>query len=185
MVDVGDGLLMLMESLIDRATAHRTTIVPGYTHLQQAQPISMGHYWMSHFWAFSRDLRRVLFALESMDECPLGAGALAGSTLPLDRDYTAKLLGFRKPTDNSLDSVGHRDHMLDCQYALAMIMLHVSRLSEDLVIYSSREFGWLDLPDSFCTGSSMMPQRKTLTFLSLQEEEQEGFSGILSILLLH
>jgi len=177
MVNIGDGLLMLMESLVDRATAHRTTIVPGYTHLQQAQPISMGHYWMSHFWAFSRDLRRVLFALESIDECPLGAGALAGSTLPLDRDYTAKLLGFRKPTDNSLDSVSHRDHMIDCQYALAMIMLHVSRLSEDLVIYSSREFGWLDLPDSFCTGSSMMPQKKNPDVLELARGRTGGVFG--------
>jgi len=177
MVDVGDGLLTLMDALIDRATAHRTVIVPGYTHLQQAQPISMGHYWLSHFWAFSRDLRRVLFALDSIDECPLGAGALAGSTLPLDREYTAKLLGFKKPTDNSLDSVAHRDHMLDCQYALAVVMLHVSRLSEDLVIYGSREFGWLDLPDSFCTGSSMMPQKKNPDVLELARGRTGGVYG--------
>jgi argininosuccinate lyase len=177
MVDVGDGLLTLMDALIDRATAHRTVIVPGYTHLQQAQPISMGHYWLSHFWAFSRDFRRVLFALDSIDECPLGAGALAGSTLPLDREYTARLLGFKKPTDNSLDSVGHRDHMLDCQYALAVVMLHVSRLSEDLVIYGSREFGWLDLPDSFCTGSSMMPQKKNPDVLELARGRTGGVYG--------
>lgn len=177
MVDVGDGLLTLMDALIDRATAHRTVIVPGHTHLQQAQPISMGHYWLSHFWAFSRDFRRVLFALDSIDECPLGAGALAGSTLPLDREYTARLLGFKKPTDNSLDSVGHRDHMLDCQYALAVVMLHVSRLSEDLVIYGSREFGWLDLPDSFCTGSSMMPQKKNPDVLELARGRTGGVYG--------
>lgn len=177
MVDVGDGLLTLMDALLDRATAHRTVIVPGYTHLQQAQPISMGHYWLSHFWAFSRDFRRVLFALDSIDECPLGAGALAGSTLPLDREYTARLLGFKKPTDNSLDSVGHRDHMLDCQYALAVVMLHVSRLSEDLVIYGSREFGWLDLPDSFCTGSSMMPQKKNPDVLELARGRTGGVYG--------
>ncbi|AER66275.1 argininosuccinate lyase [Thermovirga lienii DSM 17291] len=177
MVDVGDGLLTLMDALIDRATAHRTVIVPGYTHLQQAQPISMGHYWLSHFWAFSRDFRRVLFALDSIDECPLGAGALAGSTLPLDREHTARLLGFKKPTDNSLDSVGHRDHMLDCQYALAVVMLHVSRLSEDLVIYGSREFGWLDLPDSFCTGSSMMPQKKNPDVLELARGRTGGVYG--------
>ena len=167
MVAAGDGLLTLLDSLVDRAITHRHVIVPGYTHLQQAQPISMGHYWMAHFWAMVRDFRRVLFALESLNECPLGSGALAGSTLPLDRGYAAGLLGFDKVTDNSLDSVSHRDHLLDCQYALAMLMLHASRMAEDLVIYSSREFGWVLLPDAFCTGSSMMPQKKNPDVLEL------------------
>jgi len=167
MVGVGDGLLMLMDSLVDRAIAHRHIIVPGYTHLQQAQPISMGHYWLAHFWAFARDFRRVLFALESINESPLGAGALAGSTLPLDRGYTAGLLGFEKVAENSLDAVSHRDYLLDSQYALAVLMLHVSRMAEDLIIYSSREFGWVELPDAFCTGSSMMPQKKNPDVLEL------------------
>lgn len=167
MVALGDGLLMLMDALIDRAVTHRHVIIPGYTHLQQAQPISMGHYWLAHFWALARDFRRILFALESINESPLGAGALAGSTLPLDRGYTAGLLGFDKVADNSLDAVSHRDYLLDSQYALAVVMLHASRMAEDMVIYSSREFGWMELPDAFCTGSSMMPQKKNPDVLEL------------------
>jgi argininosuccinate lyase len=158
---------MLMDSLIDRAVTHRNVIIPGYTHLQQAQPISMGHYWLAHFWAFSRDFRRILFALETINESPLGAGALAGSTLPLDRGYTAGLLGFDKVAENSLDAVSQRDYLLDSQYALTTVMLHTSRMAEDMIIYSSREFGWMELPDAFCTGSSMMPQKKNPDVLEL------------------
>jgi len=167
MYSVGDALITLMDALLDRATAHRHIIVPGYTHLQQAQPISMGHYWLAHFWALTRDFRRVLFALESVNECPLGSGALAGSTLPLDRGFTTVMLGFDRTSDNSLDSVAHRDHLLDCQYAMTVLMVHASRMAEDLVIYNSREFGWIVLPDAFCTGSSMMPQKKNPDVLEL------------------
>lgn len=164
---VGDGLITLLDSLLDRATAHRHIIIPGYTHLQQAQPISMGQYWLAHFWALARDFRRVLFALESVNECPLGSGALAGSTLPLDRGFTTVMLGFDRTSDNSVDSVAHRDHLLDCQYAMSVLMIHASRMAEDLVIYNSREFGWVILPDAFCTGSSMMPQKKNPDILEL------------------
>ena len=167
MYSVGDALITLMDALLDRATAHRHVIVPGYTHLQQAQPISMGHYWLAHFWALARDFRRVLFALESVNECPLGSGALAGSTLPLDRGFTTVMLGFDRTSDNSLDSVAHRDHLLDSQYAMTVLMVHASRMAEDLVIYNSREFGWIVLPDAFCTGSSMMPQKKNPDVLEL------------------
>ena len=167
MYSVGDALITLMDALLDRATAHRHIIVPGYTHLQQAQPISMGHYWLAHFWALARDFRRVLFALESVNECPLGSGALAGSTLPLDRGFTTVTLGFDRTSDNSIDSVAHRDHLLDCQYAMTVLMVHASRMAEDLVIYNSREFGWVVLPDAFCTGSSMMPQKKNPDVLEL------------------
>ena len=167
MYSVGDALITLMDALLDRATAHRHIIVPGYTHLQQAQPISMGHYWLAHFWALARDFRRVLFALESVNECPLGSGALAGSTLPLDRGFTTVMLGFDRTSDNSMDSVAHRDHLLDCQYAMTVLMVHASRMAEDLVIYNSREFGWVVLPDAFCTGSSMMPQKKNPDVLEL------------------
>ena len=167
MYSVGDALITLMDALLDRATAHRHIIVPGYTHLQQAQPISMGHYWLAHFWALARDFRRVLFALESVNECPLGSGALAGSTLPLDRGFTTVTLGFDRTSDNSIDSVAHRDHLLDCRYAMTVLMVHASRMAEDLVIYNSREFGWVVLPDAFCTGSSMMPQKKNPDVLEL------------------
>jgi len=167
MYSVGDGLITLLDALLDRATAHRHLIIPGYTHLQQAQPVSMGHYWLAHFWALARDFRRVLFALESVNECPLGSGALAGSTLPLDRGFTTVMLGFDRTSDNSMDSVAHRDHLLDCQYAMTVLMLHASRMAEDLVVYNSREFGWIILPDAFCTGSSMMPQKKNPDVLEL------------------
>ena len=141
--------------------------MPGYTHLQQAQPISMGHYWMAHFEAFSRDFRRLLFALDSLRECPLGAGALAGSTLPLDRFLTSRELGFDSPSKNSLDTVAQRDYMADYHSFAVMFAVHCSRLAEDLIVYSSAEFGWLVLPDAFCTGSSMMPQKKNPDVLEL------------------
>ena len=161
------GIEALLAVLLERAAHHIDIIVPGYTHLQQAQPISMGHYWMAHFTAFSRDCDRLLFALDSLNECPLGAGALAGSTLPLDREFTAARLGFPRPTQNSLDTVAQRDYMADFHSFAALFAVHCSRLSEDFVIYSSREFGWLLLPDAFCTGSSMMPQKKNPDVLEL------------------
>lgn len=157
----------LLAALLNRAEKHRDLIVAGYTHLQQAQPISMGHYWMAHFTAFSRDCERLLFALDSLNECPLGAGALAGSTLPLDRAFTASLLGFSAPTKNSLDTVAQRDYMADYHSFASQFAVHCSRMAEDFVIYSSREFGWLILPDAFCTGSSMMPQKKNPDVLEL------------------
>jgi len=134
------GIEALLAVLLERAAHHIDIIVPGYTHLQQAQPISMGHYWMAHFTAFSRDCDRLLFALDSLNECPLGAGALAGSTLPLDREFTAARLGFPRPTQNSLDTVAQRDYMADFHSFAALFAVHCSRLSEDFVIYSSREF---------------------------------------------
>ncbi|MGI6783834.1 MAG: argininosuccinate lyase [Aminivibrio sp.] len=157
----------LLEALLERAEKHLDIVVPGYTHLQQAQPISMGHYWMAHFEAFSRDCERLLFALDSLRECPLGAGALAGSTLPLDRNLTASLLGFDSPTKNSLDTVAQRDYMADYHSFAVMFAVHCSRLAEDLIVYASSEFGWLLLPDAFCTGSSMMPQKKNPDVLEL------------------
>lgn len=164
---IGSGMDALLAVLLERAALHRDIIVPGFTHLQQAQPISMGHYWMAHFSAFSRDCDRLLFALESLRECPLGAGALAGSTLPLDREMTARELGFARPTRNSLDTVAQRDYMADYHSFAVTFATHCSRLAEDFVIYSSREFGWLLLPDAFCTGSSMMPQKKNPDVLEL------------------
>jgi argininosuccinate lyase len=159
-LDLQETLLALLSAFLDRAEKHTDVILSGYTHLQQAQPISMGHYWMAWFESFLRDWRRLEFALASLSECPLGAGALAGSTLPLDREMTSRLLGFDAPTRNSLDTVAQRDYMADYHHFAALFAIHASRLSEDLIIYSTQEFGWLKLPDSFCTGSSIMPQKK-------------------------
>jgi len=164
---IASGMEALLSVLLERAARHMDVIVPGFTHLQQAQPISMGHYWMAHFAAFSRDCERLLFALGSLRECPLGAGALAGSTLPLNREMTATALGFASPTRNSLDTVAQRDYMADYHSFAVTFATHCSRLAEDFVIYSSREFGWLLLPDAFCTGSSMMPQKKNPDVLEL------------------
>jgi len=167
----------LLKVLLELSERHQEVIVPGYTHLQQAQPISLGHYWMSHFWAFLRDGDRLDLALMSISRCPLGSGALAGSTLPLDRFMVARELGFEGPTQNSLDSVAQRDALLDAHYFCVSCALHWSRLCEDLIIYASREFGWLDLPDQFCTGSSMMPQKKNPDVLELSRGKASGVLG--------
>ncbi|MDD3707461.1 MAG: argininosuccinate lyase [Aminobacterium sp.] len=161
------GMCILLETILKKAYAHRDIIIPGYTHLQQAQPISMGQYWMSHFQAFRRDMIHLQAALDALDDCPLGAGALAGSMLALDRFNTASALGFKRPTENSLDSVAHRDYLLDYHYFAAVFAVHCSRLAEDFIIYNSQEFGWLKLPDAYCTGSSMMPQKKNPDVLEL------------------
>lgn len=167
LLSLEESLLVLLDVLLDRAERHRPVIVSGYTHLQQAQPISLGHYWMAWFEAFLRDCGRLEFALDALNECPLGAGALAGSTLPLDREMTSRLLGFDRPTRNSLDTVAQRDYMADYHHFAALFIVHVSRLAEDLIIWSTQEYGWLKLPDAFCTGSSMMPQKKNPDVLEL------------------
>jgi argininosuccinate lyase len=166
-LDLQGALFSLLEVFLNRAEKHKNVVISGYTHLQQAQPISLGHYWMAWFESFLRDCGRLEFALASLDECPLGAGALAGSTLPLDRVMTAELLGFDHPTRNSLDTVGQRDYMADYHHFASLFAVHASRMAEDLILYASQEFGWLKLPDSFCTGSSIMPQKKNPDVLEL------------------
>ncbi len=162
-----ESVTELLRVLVSNAERHINIIIPGYTHMQQAQPVSMGHYWLSWFEAFSRDKSRLDFALEALDECPLGAGALAGSTLPIDRMMTSELLGFSRPTRNSLDTVANRDYMTDYHYFASMFMLHVSRLCNDLITWNTQEFAFIVLPDEFCTGSSMMPQKKNPDVLEL------------------
>ena len=157
----------LLKILVDNAQRHVNVIIPGYTHMQQAQPVSMGHYWLAWFEAFYRDHERLEFALKSLNECPLGAGALAGSTLPVDREMTSELLGFDCPTRNSLDTVANRDYMTDYHYFASVLMIHVSRLCNDLITWNTQEFAFIVLPDEFCTGSSMMPQKKNPDVLEL------------------
>ena len=162
-----DGLKILLSVLISNAERHINIIIPGYTHMQQAQPVSMGHYWLAWFESFYRDLERLNFALKSLNECPLGAGALAGSTLPIDREMTSDLLEFDCPTRNSLDTVANRDYMTDYHYFASVLMIHVSRLCNDLITWNTQEFAFIVLPDEFCTGSSMMPQKKNPDVLEL------------------
>lgn len=160
MLSIWDGLRDLLEVISRKAEEHADIIIPGYTHLQQAQPISAGHWWMAHWTAFARDADRLRNAYEQTNISPLGSGALAGTTLPIDRDFTARELGFSSVSPNSMDSVASRDYMLDYHYFASSFGLHTSRMCEDIVIYFSSEFGWLKLPDAFCTGSSIMPQKK-------------------------
>lgn len=183
LLDIWDGMNDLISSLLKKAEEHAETVVPGYTHLQQAQPISMGHFWMAHAHAFLRDAKRLFDAYDAVDECPLGCGALAGSTLPLDREFTCNDLGFSSVTGNSMDTVAHRDHFMDVLYFAALFGGHVSRLSEDLIIYFSTEFGWVKLPDSFCTGSSIMPQKKNPDVLEILRGKAGQLNGALMDLL--
>jgi argininosuccinate lyase len=153
--------------LLDRAEEHAASVMPGYTHLQRAQPVSLGHWLCAWACALSRDRERLGDALGRLDECPLGSGALAGSTLPLDREAVAKALGFRRPSLNSMDSVADRDFALEIASACAIIQTHLSRFCEDMVIWSSEEWGFVDLGEAWSTGSSIMPQKKNPDFAEL------------------
>jgi argininosuccinate lyase len=145
---------------LDFGAAHQGLILPGYTHLQRGQPVLFGHWALAWVEMWLRDLERLDRVREALDECPLGAAALAGSTLPLDPAYVARQLGFSRVAENSMDAVSNRDYLLDFAYAMAMLMQHLSRLGEEIVLYSSQEFGFFRLGDAIATGSSLMPQKR-------------------------
>ncbi|MCI8538875.1 MAG: argininosuccinate lyase [Oscillospiraceae bacterium] len=155
-----DLILKLEQVLVKKAKANLETVMPGYTHLQRAQPTTFGHYMMAYANMLRRDVTRFEDCLERMDECPLGAGALATSTYPVDRFETARLLGFKKPTDNSMDSVSDRDFAIEFLSACSILMMHLSRFSEEIIYWCSWEFKYVDLDDAYSTGSSIMPQKK-------------------------
>ena len=157
---VAEALKGLIAAFLDRAEEHAATVMPGFTHMQAAQPVTFGHHCMAYVEMFARDLSRVSDAVERMDESPLGAAALAGTGFPIDRHMTAKALGFREPTRNSLDSVSDRDFALEFLSIAAICATHLSRLAEEIVIWSTPQFGFVKLSDSFSTGSSIMPQKK-------------------------
>ncbi|MFT8871794.1 MAG: argininosuccinate lyase [Sporolactobacillus sp.] len=150
----------VQQALFAQAERNIDTIVPGYTHLQRAQPISFAHHLLAYFWMFDRDKSRLNDSLKRLNMLPLGAGALAGTTFPIDRRRTADLLGFDDIYPNSIDAVSDRDFVVEALAASSLIMVHLSRLSEELVLWSSREFRFVELDDAFCTGSSIMPQKK-------------------------
>jgi len=150
----------LQETLADRADEAGEAYLPGYTHLQRAQPVLLAHHLLAHGWALSRDVERLCDARDRADVSPLGAGALAGSSLPLDPDATAAAMGFSARFENSLDAVSDRDFVVEALFALALLGVHLSRLGEELVLWSSDEFGFVELDDAFATGSSMLPQKK-------------------------
>ena len=154
------GLGRLSRILVDLADTHLDTVMPGYTHLQRAQPVLLAHHWMAYYEMFSRDAQRFAEGLERTNVMPLGAAALAGTTYPIDREYTARLLDFPRICANSLDAVSDRDFIMEFLASASICMVHFSRISEELVLWSTSEFNFIQLPDAFATGSSIMPQKK-------------------------
>ena len=157
----------LRHALIGQVEANFDVILPGYTHMQHAQPVLFSHHMLAYVWMLARDYRRLQAARDAADACPLGAAALAGTTYPLDRQMTAGELGFASVVPNSLDAVSDRDFLLDLDYACAVSCMHLSRLCEELVLWSTSEFGFIELSDAFSTGSSIMPQKKNPDFAEL------------------
>ena len=159
--------LAVRDALVQVAEAHPAAILPGMTHLQHAQPVLLAHHLLAYTWMFTRDFKRLAAAFEAADASPLGAAALAGTTYPLDRRASAFAMGFSSVIPNSLDAVSDRDFLLDLQYACATMAMHLSRLAEEIVLWSSSEFGFITLSDAFSTGSSIMPQKKNPDFAEL------------------
>ena len=158
--EMGHLLYQLLEELLKRMEENLDTFMPGFTHLQKAQPITLAHHLGAYFEMFSRDRSRLHDIYERMNYCPLGSGALAGTTYPLDREYTAKLLDFYGPTLNSMDSVSDRDYLIELLAAMSTISMHLSRFCEEIIIWNTNEYQFVEIDDSYSTGSSIMPQKK-------------------------
>ena len=155
------GMLLDLEKVLtEKAKDNTETVMPGYTHMQRAQPTTFAHYMMAYANMIRRDITRLEDCLERMDECPLGAGALATSSYPIDREFTAHALGFKKPTENSMDSVSDRDFAIEFLSACSILMMHLSRFSEEIILWCSWEFKFVEMDDAYSTGSSIMPQKK-------------------------
>ena len=160
-IDEIDGeLKTLLQELLSLMEKNVDTYMPGFTHLQKAQPVTLAHHIGAYFEMFRRDRGRMADIRKRMNLCPLGAGALAGTTYPLDREYTAELLGFDGPTRNSMDSVSDRDYVIELLSALSTVMMHLSRFSEEIILWNSNEYGFVEIDDAYSTGSSIMPQKK-------------------------
>ncbi len=183
-VEETDRLLReLLQVLLDIMEKNVETYMPGFTHLQKAQPITLAHHFGAYFEMFKRDRQRMRDIYQRMNYCPLGAGALAGTTYPLDRDYTAELLGFRGATMNSMDSVSDRDYLIEFLAALSMIMMHLSRFSEEIIIWNSNEYQFVEIDDTYSTGSSIMPQKKNPDIAELVRGKTGRVYGALMALL--
>jgi argininosuccinate lyase len=184
-LDTLDGALRaLQEMLIRRAEEHAATIMPGYTHLQTAQPVTLGHHLMAYVEMIGRDRSRTLDCRSRMNENPLGSGALAGTSFPIDRQATAAALGFDRPTANSLDAVSDRDFALEYLSLASILSVHLSRLAEEIVVWASASFGFVNLPDSFSTGSSMLPQKRNPDAAELVRAKSGRVIGNLTSLLI-
>lgn len=178
-----DSIRALQSALVALASGHVDTILPGFTHLQHAQPVVLAHYLLAYTEMLDRDASRIRDWRERMNFLPLGAGALAGSTLPLDRAWVAKELGFAGVLENSMDAVGDRDFAIELVSALSVLMMHMSRISEDIIFWMSQEAGWVELGDDFCTGSSLMPQKKNPDMCELTRGKASRVYGDLMTLL--
>ena len=179
-----DGLLKkLLEAILDTMENNLETYMPGFTHLQKAQPITLAHHYGAYFEMFKRDRQRLADIYKRMNYCPLGGGALAGTTYPLDREYTARLLRFEGPTLNSIDSVADRDYLIEFLSALSTIMMHLSRFSEEIIIWNSNEYQFVELDDAYSTGSSIMPQKKNPDIAELVRGKTGRVYGALMALL--
>lgn len=179
MIDVN----ALRTTLIEAAEKHMGVILPGYTHMQHAQPVLLSHHFMAYFWMFTRDFQRLRQAYDAANVNPLGSAALAGTTYPLDRSKTTEELQFASMTPNSLDAVSDRDFLLDLDYACSVAMIHLSRLSEEIILWSTSEFGFITLADEYSTGSSIMPQKKNPDFAELIRGKSGRVVGDLMALL--
>ena len=183
-IQVLDGLLKeLLEVLLHIMEENTETFMPGFTHLQKAQPITLAHHMGAYFEMFRRDRSKLYDIYQRMNYCPLGSGALAGTTYPLDREYTAELLGFAGPTLNSMDSVADRDYVIELMSALSTIMMHLSRFSEEVIIWNSNEYQFVDIDDAYSTGSSIMPQKKNPDITELIRGKTARVYGDLQTLL--
>lgn len=187
--EVDASLTAVIAALVDLADRTRDVIIPGYTHLQRAQPVSMAHHLLAYVEMFARDRTRIAAVKEQANACPLGSGAIAGTTLPIDREFVARELGFvdaegrPRVTQNSMDAVSDRDLFIDFASACSVVGVHLSRFSEDLILWSSAEFGYVSLPDAFTTGSSLMPQKKNPDAFELIRGKSARLTGNLQMLL--
>jgi argininosuccinate lyase len=184
LIGVGWRIVDLQDALARRAREAADAYLPGYTHLQRAQPVLLAHHLMAHGWALARDVDRLLVTVDRLNISPLGAGALAGSSLPLDPDFVAAELGFHGRFENSLDAVSDRDFVAEALFDLALLGVHLSRLGEELVLWSTEEFGFCTLDDAYATGSSMLPQKKNPDVAELSRGKAGRLIGHLSAVLI-
>ncbi len=178
--ELHSSFLNLQSALVEQAELAGETIMPGYTHLQRAQPILLGHWWLSHYWALKRDVERLNDLTKRVSVLPLGSGALAGAPFALDRDALAKNLGFSEVSQNSLDAVSDRDFAAEYLFVCSMASVHLSKLAEQIVLYTTAEFGFFELSDAFSTGSSLMPQKKNPDVFELTRGKAGTMIGLLT-----
>jgi argininosuccinate lyase len=170
----------LQSALLDLAEAHQTTLMPGYTHLQRAQPVTFSHWLLSHFWPLQRDRERLIDLRDRVAICPLGSGALAGTSFPIDRESLAHSLGFDAASQNSIDGVSDRDFVAEYLFCCSLCAVHLSKLSENIVLFTTAEFGFIELSDSYSTGSSLMPQKKNPDLFELARGKAGTMIGLLT-----